>query len=130
VKKLVVLQSLSTGERFYSMTWPDGRDSTIMADGSVGYKVVAYCDTDHEAQTILFGKAFADREEVKRQKEAEERKQIEAIIPETMKLLGATDPNLTARLKVIGSFARMSGVTTAEGLAAYWRDGNYASLDL
>jgi len=128
VKKLVVLRNLESRQQFYSMTTP-GEDPTVMKDGTIAYEVIAYCDTDHEAQTILFGKAFADREEIRRQKEAEERKQVEAIIPDTAKLLGITDPNLTARLKVVGEFARISGVKTAEGLAAYWKDGNYASFD-
>ena len=49
---LVVLEGLKDQNRFYS-TNTQGEDPTIVNDGSVAYKVLAYCETSDEAQAVI-----------------------------------------------------------------------------
>jgi len=77
--KLVVLEG-PHGNRFYSTRGvsEDEQNNVFKykyADtGESGqYTVLAEVETDYEAQVVLFGRDFADREEVKRQKRLNER---------------------------------------------------------
>lgn len=70
--KFHVLESLQTGQRFYSID--DGRDVSKMNDGSPGYKVIHRCSSDFEAQAFLFGERFALREELRRRQEKNARR--------------------------------------------------------
>lgn len=68
--KFMVLRSFSTCEMFF--TDLSNQDPTKMEDGSVGYEVIAKVTTIHEAQTILCGREFADKEQAKRRAEGRE----------------------------------------------------------
>lgn len=52
-KPLVVLRGIEHGNVFYSMSHLKGEDPTKLMTGEVAYEVLAYCDTDEEAQKIL-----------------------------------------------------------------------------
>lgn len=51
-KPYVVLKGLVLGNTFFS-TSSKGDNPTVMANGAVGYSLIAYCDTSEEAQSLL-----------------------------------------------------------------------------
>lgn len=55
-RPLAVFQGLKHGNRFWSMntsaTEPD-RDMTKLDDGTVAYKILAYCDTGDECNAVI-----------------------------------------------------------------------------
>jgi hypothetical protein len=50
-KPYVVLRGIEHGNVFWTTTIKDD-DPTLLADGTVAYEVIKYCDTDKEAMAI------------------------------------------------------------------------------
>jgi len=63
--KFVILQGLEEGNRFFTEN-VEGQDPTKGGNGETWYRVVGYADSVEEAQTILYGRRVARREEERR----------------------------------------------------------------
>lgn len=50
--KLVVLEGLKEGNRFYS-NYTEGNDPTKLSNGTVAYKLFGFANTDEEARAII-----------------------------------------------------------------------------
>lgn len=61
--KFVVLKNLATREKFYT---------SLTNQNYEGHEVIAKVATHHEAQTVLFGREFADEERARRAARGEE----------------------------------------------------------
>lgn len=59
--KYVILRGLKHRNRF--ITSNDKDDPRILADGSVGYEILAYANSIREAQVFLYGRSFCDHDE-------------------------------------------------------------------
>lgn len=56
-KPLVCLEGLQQGNRFFTSN-TQGSDPTKSDEGETWYKVLAYCDTAKEAQSVIYGDGY------------------------------------------------------------------------
>jgi hypothetical protein len=54
--QFVILEGIQDKNAFF--TTRERTDMTTLADGTIAYRVLAYCDTVEEAQTFLYGRTY------------------------------------------------------------------------